>query len=299
MTLPRRRFLLAGSAAVLVGCAPDRGARVAEPTSSEVASSQPPSAAPNRPSPSPTTAAASSSPTPALPTREELVARFEGREPAWFGLEGPGIVARTDAPGVCLTFDLCGGKRGSGLDEALVDVLMDFAVPATFFMNQRWLDADPARARELASEPLFEIANHGTRHQPLSVDGREAYGIAGTANVGELVDEVTHAGEALAGIVGERPRWFRSGTAHVDDVAVDVCEALGVRIVNFDVNADAGATLSAEQVVAVMRDARKGSITIAHANRPGSGTAAGMREAVARILDDGLRCLTLSQAMPA
>lgn len=194
MTWPRRRLLLAGTAAVLAGCAPKPGSPVAGPTPSW------PSAAPTS-SPS-ASATPSPSPTPTVPTREALVARFEGREPAWFGLEGPGVVARTDAPGVCLTFDLCGGKRGSGLDEALVDVLVDFAVPATFFMNQRWLDADPARARELASEPLFEIANHGTRHQPLSADGREAYGIAGTANVGELVDEVMHAGDALAGIVG-------------------------------------------------------------------------------------------------
>lgn len=295
MRWPRRRLLLAGGAAVLAGCAPEldasgRGtAPSGEPTSAPVSptTSSVPSTAP------------SPIPTPTLSTRDAVVAEFEGREPRWFGLDGPGVVSRTPADGVCLTFDLCGGEYGSGLDEALVEVLVDSGVPATFFMNQRWLDVDPARARELASEPLFEIANHGTRHQPLSVDGREAYGIAGTVGVGAIVDEVTQAGEALAVLVGTPPTWFRSGTAHVDDVAVEVCARLGVQIVNFDVNADAGATFSAAQVADAMRAARPGSITIAHANRPGSGTAAGMREAIARLLDDGLQCTTLSRAMPA
>lgn len=49
------------------------------------------------------------------------------------------------------------------------------------FWNKCWIDANPDWARQIAVNPLFQIENHGTLHEPLSVNGRSAYGIAGTA----------------------------------------------------------------------------------------------------------------------
>jgi peptidoglycan/xylan/chitin deacetylase (PgdA/CDA1 family) len=40
-------------------------------------------------------------------------------------------------------------------------------VPATLFVNARWIEANPRQFRQLAADPLFEIANHGTEHRPL------------------------------------------------------------------------------------------------------------------------------------
>src|SRR5258708_792652 len=89
---------------------------------------------------------------------------------------------------IALTFDACGGPGGSGYDQALIDFLRRRQVPATLFLNSRWIDANPAAFHLLAAEPLFEIGNHGTRHRPLSVTGRSAYGIPGTRSAGEAYD---------------------------------------------------------------------------------------------------------------
>ncbi|MER6419937.1 polysaccharide deacetylase family protein [Streptomyces sp. NPDC001137] len=108
------------------------------------------------------------------------------------GFDGPGVVHRLPAGhrGTALTFDACGGRGGSGYDRALIDFLRRREIPATLFINSRWIDANPSVFRRLAAEPLFEIANHGTRHLPLSVTGRSAYGIPGTRDAAEVHEEI-------------------------------------------------------------------------------------------------------------
>lgn len=303
--MPTRRALLCVGLGVLAGCAP-AAPRPPHPPAQESASSSPPtptasslaSASPTSPRPSGAPAASASPTSPAgLPSRADIVAEFGGREAGQFGMELAGVVLRTASSSVCLTFDACGGQRGSQLDEALIGHLEAAHVPATLFLNSRFIDANPERVAELAEHPLFELANHGTRHVPLSVSGRSAYGIAGTSGVGEIYDEVVTNQLRLAQLVARPLPFFRSGTAHVDDVAVAVCERLGIRVVNFDVNADGGATFSPGQVVAALSRAKAGSICIGHCNRPGSGTAQGVRDALRRLLDRGTTFSTLSAAL--
>ncbi|MBO0855186.1 MAG: polysaccharide deacetylase family protein [Nocardia sp.] len=207
----------------------------------------------------------------------------------------PGILSRFSARGnqVALTFDACGGPGNDDLDTELLNYLTAQRIPATLFLNRRWIDADPARAAKLAAEPLFELANHGTRHCPLSVDGRSAYRIAGTASTQEIVDEVWANQERLTGLTGQPPRFFRAGTAHYDDVAVAITRDLGVRPVGFTVNGDAGATFTPAQVCTAMVGARPGAITLAHMHRPRSGTAQGMAMALPLLRSRGVEFVKL------
>jgi peptidoglycan/xylan/chitin deacetylase (PgdA/CDA1 family) len=229
-------------------------------------------------------------------TRPDVVARYAGVAPVGFGLDVPGVVNRlpTQDRVVALTFDACGGARGSGYDAALIDVLRTTRTPATLFLNQRWVLAHPDLTADLAADPLFDLANHGTAHQPLSVTGASAYGIPGTAGPGEVFDEITGNRETLTAATGVAPRFFRSGTAHYDDVAVRIAGDVGETVVNFDVNGDAGATFGPQQVTAALRSASAGSIVIAHTNQPTGGTAAGVAAALPRMVADGFRFVRLS-----
>ena len=143
---------------------------------------------------------------------------------------------------VALTLDACRGRTGSDYDAELIETLRHKRVPATLFVNARWIDANRRAFRQLAAEPLFEIANHGTQHRPLSVSGRSVYGIAGTSSVADVVDEVAVNRRLICRLAGALPAFFRSGTAYYDDVAVRVANDLGLQAVNFDVLGDAGAT---------------------------------------------------------
>ncbi|CRK60386.1 polysaccharide deacetylase [Alloactinosynnema sp. L-07] len=226
---------------------------------------------------------------PPLPDRAATVAAYRDARPTAFGLTVPGVVTRLTEPVVALTFDACGGPGGHRYDQALITTLRDLRVPATLFLNSRWIDANPAAARDLAADPLFDIGNHGTRHLPLTVTGRAAYGIHGTRDAGEVYDEIATNHAKLTALVGRAPAFFRSGTAHYDDVATRIVNDLGEQVIGFDINADAGARHSPGQVQHAMTAVRPGSIVIAHLNNPTGGTARGMAVALPNLLADGIR----------
>ncbi|MFC9930908.1 polysaccharide deacetylase family protein [Streptomyces sp. NPDC127190] len=298
MTTSRRAVLAAMTGSVLAGCAGPSGSHgdgAAAPSAASPTSGTP---APHAP------AAAPSAPAPAaLPavTRAEIVARYRHRTPHSWGFDAPGVVH--SLPGarreIALTFDACGGPGGGDYDQDLIDFLRERRIPATLFLNSRWIDENPAVFHRLAAEPQFEIANHGTRHRPLSVSGRSAYGIPGTANVGEVYDEIAGNRAKLTRLLGAPPRFFRSGTAYCDDVAARVVGDLGERFASFSVNGDGGATFTAEQVHSTVAAAPAGSIVLCHMNHPEGGTAQGIATAVPHLLSRGHTFVRLSDALPA
>ncbi|MFD3704190.1 polysaccharide deacetylase family protein [Nocardia sp. NPDC058658] len=212
----------------------------------------------------------------------QVAARYAGTTPHQWGVDLPGITSSFPSVGkqFALTFDACGGHGNSGIDQALIDFLIAEQVPATLFLNKRWVDADPARVQLLGANPLFELANHGSAHKPLSVTGRSAYQIRGTASAEEAAYEVWDNHQRITELTGRAPRFFRTGTAHYDEVAVAIVNELGETPLGFTVNADFGATASATQVQRAMSAATPGGIALAHMHRPNSGTAAGMAAAI-------------------
>ncbi|MQY19286.1 hypothetical protein NRB20_23710 [Nocardia sp. RB20] len=224
-----------------------------------------------------------------------VAAEHAGQRPRTWAMAMPGIVTTFVPAGkqMALTFDACGGPGNDEMNEVLMNFLISQRIPATLFLNQRWIDADPGRAGTLADNPLFEIGNHGTRHCPLSVNGRSAYGIAGTASAQQAVDEVWSNHERLIRLTGRAPRFFRTGTAHYDDIAVRIVHELGETPVGFSINADAGATFSSPQIQREMAAVVPGSISIAHMHRPRSATAPGMIAAVTRLRSAGYQFVHL------
>jgi peptidoglycan/xylan/chitin deacetylase (PgdA/CDA1 family) len=280
MALTRRALIVAAMGAAVSAC----GAQDRPPTAGGPAVSG---------STTPPTAATAAS----LAARAEIVARYQGVRPTRWGTDVAGVTTRlpTRDNVVALTFDACGGPHGSGFDAELVNLLRRRAVPATLFVNSRWVEANSRVFADLAADPLFEIGNHGTRHLPLSVCGRSAYGIAGTRDVGEVYDEVVGNRDTLARLLGKPPRYFRSGTAYYDEVAARVAADLGELAVGFAVNGDQGATLNPGQVAHAMAAATAGSIVIGHVNHPEGGTARGTAAAIRRLTGSGVRFVHLSE----
>ncbi|MGV9247659.1 polysaccharide deacetylase family protein [Streptomyces sp. NPDC003710] len=291
---PRRRTLLAAMAtSVLAGCSGPRKSASGDTVSGSGSPTDPKATAAGAPTSRP-------SPTASSVTRTEIVARYGHAIPRTWGFDAPGVVHALPAGKrvIALTFDACGGPGGSGYDRALIDFLRERRIPATLFLNSRWIDANPAAFHRLAADPLFEIANHGTRHRPLSVTGRSAYGIPGTRSAAEVYDEIAGNRAKLTGLLGAPPRFFRSGTAYCDDIAARIVTDLEERFVSFSVNGDGGATFTPEQVRTAVASARDGSIVLCHMNHPRGGTARGIAAAVPRLLAGGHTFVRLSDALP-
>ncbi|MDO5503557.1 MAG: polysaccharide deacetylase family protein [Actinomycetia bacterium] len=305
MTKISRRAVLLGTLAT-AGCAGASETARPGPTTSSAAAA-PPSTPPVTPSatqtPSPTPSLTQTPARAPLPSLEEITQRYAGRTPSEWGTDVSGVVSRLDdrdgstgsGSGVALTFDACGGGgEGDGYDAALIDLLRDLEVPATLFLNARWILAHPSLAAELADDPLFLVACHGNRHVPLSVQGRDAYGIRGTASIGEVYQELTGNVDWFVEHTGAPPLFTRPGTAHQDDVAAAIAVDLGMPIAGFSVNGDGGATFSAGQVRDTLLTVGPGDIVLAHLNRPGGGTAEGCAQAVPPLLERGVEFVTLA-----
>src|SRR4030042_5411431 len=127
-----------------------------------------------------------------LQTKERIISTFTGKAPQEWGERVREVKTRlnTDQKVLALTFDACGGPKGSGYDAKLIDFLISEAIPATLFISGKWMDANPDILQALARNPLFEIENHGLNHSPCSAIGQSVYGIRGTKNVGEIFDEI-------------------------------------------------------------------------------------------------------------
>ena len=247
-----------------------------------------PSAQPTPTATGPTAVTPSPSPSPTTVLgREQAIAQYGALPAGEFGLEVPGV--QLDLPAgtqaAALTFDACGGAHGSGYDRVLIEALREHRAPATLFINQRWAKANPGIMAELVQDPLFEIANHGTTHAPLASHGQSAYGIHGTASIGEAYDEVMDNQRFLADQYGVVARFFRSGTAHLDEPSARLTRGLGLVPMNFTVNLDAGANLAADAVRGQLAGLGAGDVGIGHFNQPASGTGRGIAAGLPRLLE--------------
>jgi len=228
--------------------------------------------------------------------KASVIASYNRSSPASWGETVAGVKTRIKSgeKNIALTLDACGSPKGMKFDKVLIDYLEKERIPATLFINGRWIEPNRKDFDRLAANPLFEIGNHGLAHKPASVNGRSVYGIQGTKNIAELVDEIELNAEKIESLTGVRPKFYRSGTAYYDEVAVKIAGRLGQQVAGFSLLGDAGATFSRRQVKDALLAAKPGDIVILHFNHPESGTAAGVMDAIPELKKLGFRFVRLS-----
>ncbi len=228
--------------------------------------------------------------------KEQIISKYSGRTPYEWGEIVKGVKTRlnTDQKVLALTFDACGGPKGSNYDERLIRYLDNEKIPVTLFLSGRWMDANPVLLEALFNNPLFEIANHGLSHKPCSAIGRSAHRKRGTKNVGDIFDEIELNDFKILNLTGRKSKYYRPGTAYCDEVCVEIANTLGYEVVNFSVRGDAGATYSKKQVEEALLHSAPASIVLLHMNHPESQTADGVMEAVPELRKRGFRFVKLS-----
>jgi peptidoglycan/xylan/chitin deacetylase (PgdA/CDA1 family) len=160
---------------------------------------------------------------------------------------------------VALTLDACSG----GYDESLIALLVKLQIPATVFLTQRWMDKHPQGP--------------------------------GAESLADVEREVLGGAQAIQKATGQKPLWFRGAGARYDEASLALIKRLGFHVAGYSVNADDGATASAEVVSRRVQAAKPGDIILAHMNRPTSGTAQGLKQALPLLQAQGVRFVHMSQ----
>lgn len=228
--------------------------------------------------------------------RDAITFKYAGKNPVQFSPWIQGVKRKIDTGEkiAAITLDACGGKKGSRYDRELIEFLRVNKIPATLFMTGLWIDANPELVKELASDSLFEIENHGLYHKPASVNGAKIYGRRGTKSPGDLVDEIELNAIKIEKITGRRPVFYRSGTAYFDNVAVKIVYDLNHIPMNFSlVSGDAAGFSRARIEKRILDGTKNGTVIIGHMNQPGSGLYPAMKSSIMKLKQNGYRFVKL------
>ncbi|MGZ8622623.1 MAG: polysaccharide deacetylase family protein [Actinomycetota bacterium] len=185
---------------------------------------------------------------------------------------------------VALTFDAEHPDRPwcpPGNAERILDVLRSNGVRATFFVQGRWAQSQPAAALRIADDGHL-IGHHSHYHARmplLSDDG--------------LDEDLSDGHAAIVAATGSDPRpWFRCpfGAGHDDPRVLARIEAAGYRDVHWDVELEdweahrTGEAIAADCLDGV-RDHGDGAVVLLHTWPGGTGDAVGPIVAGLRELD--------------
>lgn len=194
-------------------------------------------------------------------------------------------------PQVALTLDACSG----GVDERILDTIIDNAIPATVFVTGRWLAANPVAVTRLLAYPeLFEIEDHGANHIPAVIGDDRPYGLMPAGTAEGVRREVEGGAEAVLSVTNTHPRWYRGAAALYSADALALIHALGFSVAGFSLNADLGASASAAVTAARIAAAQDGDVIIAHMNQPKRASGAGVAKGILTLKAKGFRFVRLA-----
>lgn len=232
-----------------------------------------------------------------LSLKTAIVEKFKHEMPGKFGefVKGVDEDILTTKNILALTFDACGGPSGDGFDAELIQYLRRNHIPATLFVTGLWIDANKEEFLALSRDTLFEIENHGLLHRPCSVDGESLYGIRGTSNVNQAVDEVELNARKIYFYTGRKPIFYRSATAATDEECARIAFELKEQIVSYDIlSGDAVKGTSANAICKnLIKSPTPGAIIIMHMNHPERNGYEGLKLALPVLLKQGFTFVKL------
>lgn len=174
---------------------------------------------------------------------------------------------------IALTFDadmtygmqemLANGTVGSFYDERLIDNLRVTNTPATLFLTGLWVQSYPTVAKELASDPLFEIGSHSYAHSAYT---RSCYYLQSLMPEDKIAD-LGASQMAITQLTGKPTKLFRFPGGCFAPQDLSLIREAGAVAIQWDVVADDGFNPNEDNIVNnVVTHVKNGSIIVMHMN---------------------------------
>jgi peptidoglycan/xylan/chitin deacetylase (PgdA/CDA1 family) len=207
---------------------------------------------------------------------------------------------------IAFTFDLC-EQRGeiAGYDGDIFDTLRRENVRATLFAGGKWLRSHAERAEQLASDPLFEIANHSETHRNLRLLSQSDVlnEITAPERDFRIVRDKLAARQCAASApdatadLPSRLALFRFPFGACNSATLDAVNDAGYLAVQWSVaTGDPDPHESAGAIAkAVLTHIKPGDIIVMHANGRGWNTAKALPALVSKLKARGFTFATVSE----
>ena len=214
--------------------------------------------------------------------------QFKDPPPLQAAAVGVVLHGRRDKKLVALTFDACATRRPSRYDERITSILLETNTPSTLFLGGKWMEEESEATKNLAGNPLFELANHSFLHPHLTgmSDDRIRQELAWTQKV-------------MYSLTGRQPTLFRAPYGEYDDRVVRIAASMGLTTIQFDLaSGDPDSTISKERLIDYVSSmAKSGSIIVMHINRGGWHTAEALPEIISRLRKRGFTFVTVGELL--
>lgn len=155
------------------------------------------------------------------------------------------------------------GQVASYYDKRVIDILNSSQTKATLFLSGMWIEMYQQQAKELAANPLFELASHSYSHPSFA---GECFGL-GEIPDSQNQEQIQKTQDLLQAVTGITNTLFRfpGGCYHESDV-VSVQEN-GMRVIQWDVAGRDGFNDNVSEIENnVINHVQNGSIIVLHMN---------------------------------
>ncbi len=195
-----------------------------------------------------------------------------------------------------MEYDLKNGNIKSWYNEAVIEELKKNQAPATLFLTGLWIKNYPDQTRELAKNPLFEIANHSYSHSGFTLSCFKLPAIAD--NLDE--EEIIQAEELLKQYAPNYKKYFRFPGLCYDDFDAIEAQKLGYKIIHGNIRGGDGFNYDTNSIISrVVSRLSPGGIIILHMHGPPNAprTAEALPEIIRQTREKGYRFVKISELL--
>jgi probable sporulation protein (polysaccharide deacetylase family) len=175
----------------------------------------------------------------------------------------------------------CNVDWGNEHIPAMLKVMKDEGITATFFITGRWADKYPELTKSIAGEG-HTIGNHGYSHRDhskLDYDGN--------------LQEILKAQQALQQITGKSPVYFAPPSGAFNDYTIKAAEALGCKVILWSIDTIDWKRDGTDRIIKrVMNKLHSGGIILMH---PTEQTVEALPVIINKIQERGYEILSLEK----
>ena len=162
----------------------------------------------------------------------------------------PIYCVQRDQKMLSISFDAAWGNEDT---QALIDILAQYNVKATFFVVGDWVDKYPESVKAL-HDAGHEVMNHSNTHAHMSKLSRE-----------EIIADVEACSDKIEAVTGVRPTLIRPPYGEYNDTVISAIRSIGMEPIQWDVDSLDWKDLPASEIVQrVTGKVQPGSIVLFH-----------------------------------
>lgn len=158
----------------------------------------------------------------------------------------------TEEKQVAISFD---AAWGADKTEAIIEILKEFEVDATFFLVGFWVDDYPEMTKAI-DEAGFEIGTHSNTHPDMVKLSKET-----------MKNELETSISKINAVTNKEVSLFRAPFGSYNNDLIDTADELGLKTIQWDVDSLDWKGLSASEITnRIMSRVKNGSIILMHNN---------------------------------